>query len=121
MIGFFMAPLHIDWLPKDAYADYTLIFSWMMFFNVVLSFGMETAFFRFYNKQENKPEVIHNTILFLMAVCAVFLISVYAFKSYIDTYFGFSSAGVGYLFGCFVLVRFAVILFAMLLGRVRAI
>ncbi|WCM41356.1 oligosaccharide flippase family protein [Flavobacterium sp. CBA20B-1] len=121
MIGFFMAPLHIDWLPKDAYADYTLIFSWMMFFNVVLSFGMETAFFRFYNKQENKQEVINNTILFLMAVCAVFLMGVYSFKSYIDTYFGISPIVVSYLIWILVLDSLAVIPFAILRAQQRPI
>ncbi|WLD23959.1 oligosaccharide flippase family protein [Flavobacterium dauae] len=121
MIGFFMAPLHIDWLPKDAYADYTLIFSWMMFFNVVLSFGMETAFFRFYNKKENKQEVTNNTILFLMAVCTVFLLSVYSLKSYIDAYFGIPSIVVRYLIWILVLDSLAVIPFAILRAEQRPI
>lgn len=121
MIGFFMAPLHIDWLPKDAYADYTLIFSWMMFFNVVLSFGMETAFFRFYNKKDNKLEVINNTILFLMAVCGVFLIGVYLFKDYIDAYFGIPSIVVSFLIWILVLDSLAVIPFAILRAEERPI
>ena len=121
MIGFFMAPYHIKWLPKDAYADYTLIFSWMMFFNVVLSFGMETAFFRFYNKKDNKPEVINNTILFLMAVCGVFLIGVYSFKDYIDAYFGISPIAVSFLIWILVLDTLAVIPFAILRAEERPV
>ncbi|MDN3705527.1 oligosaccharide flippase family protein [Myroides ceti] len=73
MIGFIMAPLHMQWLPDNAYGNYTLIFSWMMFFNVILAFGMETAFFRFYNKRENKKEVINNSIWYLFLVSFVFL------------------------------------------------
>ena len=114
MIGFIMAPYHIDWLPKDAYADYTLIFSWMMFFNVVLSFGMETAFFRFYNKQENKKEVINNTLLFLMAVCVIFIGLMYLFKDTIDTYFGIAPVVVSYLIWILVIDTLAVIPFAIL-------
>src|SRR5690606_15670104 len=103
MIGFIMAPYHMKWLPTNAYADYTLIFSWMMFFNVVLSFGMETAFFRFYNKQKDKQEVLNNTILFLMAVSTVFLGLVYLFKNYIDAYFGIPSIIVDFLIWILVL------------------
>lgn len=121
MIGFIMAPYHIDWLPKDAYADYTLIFSWMMFFNVVLSFGMETAFFRFYNKKENKNEVINNTILFLMAVCAIFLGVIYVFKESVDLYFEIPPIVVSYLIWILVLDTLVVIPFAILRAQQRPI
>ena len=121
MIGFIMAPYHIDWLPKDAYADYTLIFSWMMFFNVVLSFGMETAFFRFYNKKENKNEVINNTILFLMAVCAIFLGVIYLFKESVDLYFEIPPIVVSYLIWILVLDTLVVIPFAILRAQQRPI
>lgn len=120
MIGFIMTPYHVKWLPTNAYADYTLIFSWMMFFNVVLSFGMETAFFRFYNKREDKKEVINNTLLFLMAVCAVFLPFVYLFKSAIDNYFGLPSEIVTFLIWILVLDTLAVIPFAILRAEERA-
>ncbi len=121
MIGFIMAPYHINWLPKDAYADYTLIFSWMMFFNVILSFGMETAFFRFYNKKENKNEVINNTILFLMAVCGIFLGGIYLFKEYVDLYFGIPPIVVSYLIWILVLDTLVVIPFAILRAQQRPI
>lgn len=121
MIGFIMAPYHIKWLPTNAYSDYTLIFSWMMFFNVVLSFGMETAFFRFYNKKENKKEVINNTILFLMVVCAIFFVGVYLFKDYIDAYFGIPPIVVSFLIWILVLDTLTVIPFAILRAQQRPI
>lgn len=121
MIGFFMTPFHTKWLPVGAYSDYTLIFSWMMFFNVVLSFGMETAFFRFYNKQENKNEVINNTLWFLIAVCAVFLGGIYLFKDIIDAYFGIPQIVVSFLIWILVLDTLAVIPFAVLRAQQRPI
>ncbi|MBA5792157.1 polysaccharide biosynthesis protein [Flavobacterium sp. xlx-214] len=121
MIGFFMTPYHTDWLPIGAYKDYTLIFSWMMFFNVVLSFGMETAFFRFYNKQENKKEVINNTLWFLMAVCVVFLGLIYVFKHAVDTYFGIPPIVVSFLIWILVLDTLTVIPFAILRAQQRPI
>lgn len=121
MIGFFMTPYHTNWLPIGAYKDYTLIFSWMMFFNVVLSFGMETAFFRFYNKQENKKEVINNTLWFLMAVCVVFLGLIYVFKSTVDAYFGIPPIIVSFLIWILVLDTLTVIPFAILRAQQRPI
>lgn len=121
MIGFFMTPFHTKWLPVGAYSDYTLIFSWMMFFNVVLSFGMETAFFRFYNKQENKNEVINNTLWFLIAVCVVFLGGIYLFKDIIDAYFGIPPIVVSFLIWILVLDTLVVIPFAILRAQQRPI
>lgn len=121
MIGFIMAPYHMKWLPVGAYSEYTLIFSWMMFFNVVLAFGMETAFFRFYHKKENKKEVINNTILFLMAICGVFLVGMYSFKSAIDAYFGIPPEVVSYLIWILVLDTLVVIPFAVLRAEQRPI
>lgn len=51
-------PLYVDRLPKQEFADVSIVFAWLVFFNVILSYGMETAFFRFYNKEENKKSVI---------------------------------------------------------------
>src|SRR5690606_35840691 len=85
------------------------------------SFGMETAFFRFYNKQENKNEVINNTLWFLIAVCAVFLGGIYLFKDIIDAYFGIPPIVVSFLIWILVLDTLFVIPFAVLRAQQRPI
>ena len=35
----------------------------MVFLNVLLSYGMETSFFRFYNKEEDKKSVIETSTI----------------------------------------------------------
>ena len=45
--------------------EVSVIFSYLVFFNVVLSYGMETAFFRFYNSEDNKKNVISTTTISL--------------------------------------------------------
>jgi O-antigen/teichoic acid export membrane protein len=72
-MSFLLVGLHTDLMPKVAYGEITILLAYMIFFNVILSYGMETAFFRFYHKEENKKEVIStatvsifwSTILFL--------------------------------------------------------
>lgn len=58
MISFLLNPLYVKKLPKQEFADVSIVFAWLVFFNVILSYGMETAFFRFYNKEEDKKSVI---------------------------------------------------------------
>src|SRR5690606_9929542 len=50
-----------------------------VFFNVVLAYGMETAFFRFYNKKENKSDVLSTSSWSL--IISSFLFFVVAFIS----------------------------------------
>ncbi len=45
--------------------EVSVIFAYLVFFNVVLSYGMETAFFRFYNSEDNKKSVIATTTISL--------------------------------------------------------
>jgi O-antigen/teichoic acid export membrane protein len=61
MFSFLLVPLYTDLLPKAAYGKVTIVFAWMIFFNVILAYGMETAFFRFYNNEPNKKAVIETT------------------------------------------------------------
>lgn len=121
MIGFIMAPLHMHWLPDNAYGNYTLIFSWMMFFNVILAFGMETAFFRFYNKLENKKEVINNSIWYLFLVSFAFLGIAFLFKNAIDHYFEIQPVVTTFLLWILVLDTLVVIPFAILRAHQRPI
>jgi len=44
------------------YADVNIIFSWLVFFNVILAYGMETAFFRFYHLADKKQVISTSTI-----------------------------------------------------------
>ena len=61
MFSFLLVPLYTDLLPKEEYGKVSIIFAYMIFFNVILAYGMETAFFRFYNNETNKKSVIETT------------------------------------------------------------
>jgi len=53
----------------------SVIFSYLVFFNVVMSYGMETAFFRFYNSESNKNKVISTaTISMFWSTIAFFVV-----------------------------------------------
>ena len=61
MLSFLLVPLYTspDVLSSPAeYGEVSVIFSYFVLFNVVLAYGMETAFFRFFNKDENQDAVV---------------------------------------------------------------
>lgn len=73
VIGFFLVPFHTQVMPNDAYGQYNVVFAIITFWNVILAFGMETAFFRFYNTQQQKKSVLNNSILLLTITSLSFL------------------------------------------------
>ncbi|MHC5309733.1 lipopolysaccharide biosynthesis protein [Myroides sp. LJL116] len=73
VIGFFLVPFHTQFMPDQAYGQYSVVFAIITFFNVILAFGMETAFFRFYNMQDNKVAVSNTATLFLLFTTLCFL------------------------------------------------
>ena len=59
MLSFLLVRLYTDVLPEEGYGEVSIVFSYIVLFNVILAYGMETAFFRFYNSDENKS--VENT------------------------------------------------------------
>ena len=80
MLSFFLVRLYTDYMPTNEYGKVSIIFSFMVFFNVVLSYGMETAFFRFYSKEDDKKKVISTSTISLFWSTIGFLIFFLLFR-----------------------------------------
>ena len=76
MLSFLLVRLYVDYMPAEEYGEVSVIFAYLIFFNVILSYGMETAFFRFYNSEENKQKVISTSTISLLLSTVLFLILV---------------------------------------------
>jgi O-antigen/teichoic acid export membrane protein len=74
MISFLLNPLYVHALPKQEFADVSIVFAWLVFFNVILSYGMETSFFRFYNSEDNKKNVVSTATISIFWTSIAFLI-----------------------------------------------
>ena len=61
------------------YGVVTELYAYMVLLLVVLTYGMETGFFRFSNSRENKDEVYSTAIISLLVSSLVFLILSYIF------------------------------------------
>lgn len=64
MFSFVLTPLHTSDAVMDMaeYSKVSVIFAWLVMFNVILAYGMETAFFRFYNADSKKAVLSTSTI-----------------------------------------------------------
>ena len=65
------------------YGKVSIIFSYFVIFNVILAYGMETAFFRFFNKEEDKDKVIGTSTISLMVTSLGFFILALLFQNQI--------------------------------------
>lgn len=81
MISFLLNPLYVGYLPAQEFADVSIIFAWLVFFNVIVSYGMETAFFRFYNTETDKIKVIATATTSIFWTTIVFISMALVFRN----------------------------------------
>ncbi len=81
MLSFLLVRLYTGILPTAEYGEVSIVLSWMVFFNVFLSYGMETAFFRFYNTEKDKQNVIATTTITLFWSSIFFLFVALIFRN----------------------------------------
>ena len=77
MLSFILVPLYTDpsVLSRAEYGEVSFIFAYFVLFNVVLAYGMETAFFIFFNKEENQKSVL-NTSAKSLKVCSLAVLGI---------------------------------------------
>ena len=61
-VNYLLVPLHTALFDTADFGINTLMYSYVTFFNVLLTYGMETAFFRFSQKHDN-PNQVYSTAL----------------------------------------------------------
>ncbi len=83
MLSFLLVPLYTDLLPTDEYGKVSIIFSYFVLFNVILAYGMETAFFRFFNKEKDKDSVVSTSTISLLISSFAFFALALALKDQI--------------------------------------
>ena len=119
MISFFLVPLYTDLMPKEEYGRVSVIFSYMILFNVVLAYGMETAFFRFYNKETDKKKVIETAMVSVFWSSLLFLCVALLFRNTLADLTGIDLQYITYTIWVLVLDALVVIPFSKLRANQR--
>jgi len=91
VINFLLVRVHTDALPTNNYAENTNFYIWIALFTVLLTFGMETAFFRFYKAEEKKDSIISTSFISVFFASIIFLISAFIFSNEFINLFDFAN------------------------------
>lgn len=74
MLSFLLLPLYSEYLPTEGFGEVAIVFSWMAVFNVLLAYGMETSFFRFFHQEKYSKEVTATSAISIIGSTAIFLV-----------------------------------------------
>lgn len=104
-LNYLLVILHTRVIPMESggYGIVSNLYAWTALLLAFLTFGMETTFFRFANKEDENPEKVYSTALkMVLGVALVFLAVVFGFLKSISGALGYS-AHPEYV-GCFAII-----------------
>lgn len=125
-LNYLLVPLYTAKLAASGggYGVITNIYAYVALIMVILTFGMETTFFRFANKPEEKPLTVYSTTLIMVGTIAfVFAAMVLLFLDPVSSIMGYANHPeyVGMMAVCVAIDAFQAIPFAWLRYKKRPI
>jgi len=121
MFSFLLVPLYTGLLDKAEYGKLSIVFAWMIFFNVILAYGMETAFFRFYNSEKNKESVVETTIISIFWTTILFIFVALLFRNSLALWSGVDTQYITYSIWILALDALVIVPFSKLRANQRPI
>lgn len=88
VLNFLLVPLYTSVFDVERYGEVIILYSYTAVFNVILSYGMETSFFNFVNKDKNK-NVFATAFISLLLSSSIFLIFGLIFNKDIASFLSF--------------------------------
>ncbi len=85
-----LVKFHTLYLSNEEYSSNTHFYVWIAYLNVILTYGMETSFFRFFNKEKEKGKVVSTSFLTILSTSIIALLLLLLFKNEISNFIGFS-------------------------------
>jgi O-antigen/teichoic acid export membrane protein len=73
-INFMLVPLHTALFSKADFGTQSEMYGYVAFFNVVLLYGMETAFFRFSNTNKDNPKIFSTALTSVIVSSIIFML-----------------------------------------------
>ncbi len=121
MLSFLLLPLYTRVMAPELYGEVTIIFAWFAIFNVFLAYGMETAFFRFYSKSEDKNAVVSTSLISLLSTTALFVVIALIFQNSLADVLDVDPKYINYVIAILALDALAIIPFAWLRANEKPI
>ncbi len=119
MLSFILVPVYTTVMAPGLYGEVSVIFAWFAIFNVFLAYGMETAFFRFYNKVDDKGAVVSTSLISISATTGLFLLTALLFENSLANLLEISPEYIKYVILILTLDALVIIPFAWLRANER--
>lgn len=87
-LGYLLTPYLTYILTGAAYGDYSLVYAAIPFLNIVFTYGLETAYFRFSKNKEIEKEVYNTSLVSLLSSTVVLTLILLLFKNQLATIIG---------------------------------
>ena len=119
MMSFLLLPLYTGVLATSGYGEVSIIFAWFAIFNVILAYGMETAFFRFYHSKEHKIKVVTTSLLSIVGSTLLFVVLALTLQDFMASATGIDAEYIRYTIFIIALDALVIIPFAWLRANER--
>jgi|TARA_R100001460_G_scaffold98857_6_gene141880 O-antigen/teichoic acid export membrane protein len=84
VLAVILVPLYVKVLLPEEYGIFSTVMAFLILGNVLLSYGMETAFFRFVTKDASQQKIVQSTTLTSLTVSTLFFLGItLLFRNYI--------------------------------------
>lgn len=120
MMSFLLLPLYTGVLETAGYGEVNIIFAWFAIFNVLLAYGMETAFFRFYNGKDDKKVVVSTSLISILGSTLGFVLLAFLLESKLVATTGIDAEYIRYTILIIALDALVIIPFAWLRANEKA-
>lgn len=90
-INILLLGLHTNKLSADKFAVNTMYYVYAAYFNALLTYGMETAFFRFFSKEKDKGKIVSTSFISLLITTLFFTTIAFVYSNSIALFFGFKN------------------------------
>ena len=74
LLNYLLVPLYTRYFSTAEYGEVTTLYAYVAFLVVILTYGMETAFFRFSQNEQDKKSVYSTSLISLLISSAIFII-----------------------------------------------
>jgi O-antigen/teichoic acid export membrane protein len=84
LLNYLLTPFLTRIFLPEEYGINSVLYSYISFLNIIFTYGMETTFFNFNSKLENKQDVYNNALVSLITSSVIFSLLLFLFSSTIS-------------------------------------
>ena len=117
LLNYILVPFYTAFFTPAEYGGVSILYSYVAFFMILLLFGMETTFFRFVNKSEDKEKTFNQALSIVLVVNAFMLIGLIGFAQSIANWLSHPEYKWYIIWFAFVLTFYAIS--SLLLAKIR--